>query len=566
MASPRLFLRFALYSGIALVVAVGLGLVLARWNANDRARSHAVGEASAISKQLAQDDLAKTAFQWPRPAGQQGADLLDFLDDFFSPTTSGHQPASVVLYSPQGYVTYATDRSLIGTPSPDTSRIGRALESPEYSVADSLQDAFVPVSWTFAPNGARGVMELERDYGPIASEIQKDFLFQALTIAVALILLYLAMLPIMRRVTRSLRRSYLERAELAAIVDHSNDAIIAQTPEGVITSWNAGAEYVYGWSSDEAVGKSIDILLPDVRPSEATSELDLARTTHLRKDGAPVSVSVTVSPIRDPDGSFVGSSMIARDVTDLKRLERELREAHREEAVGRLASGIALDFSEVLGEIDTAAARLLLDPSSPHDLEKIRHATARGAALTDQLLAVGGAQEARPEIVDLNDAILAEESSLRELAGSHIALSMELEETLGPVFADRDQVQQLIRHLAANARDSMPAGGRITIQTANVDFARRARASEDEEPGHYVMFAVSDTGSGLAPEAQARPFEPFYRPSAGGERMALGLAAVCGIVKQSGGTMGVESRTEGGTVIRIYLPRVGAQQPAGATA
>jgi signal transduction histidine kinase len=279
------------------------------------------------------------------------------------------------------------------------------------------------------------------------------------------------------------------------------------------------------------------------------------------KDGRHVTVSVTVSPIRDEHGQLVGSSITARDVSELERLDRELREAHRQEAVGRLASGISLDFSDVLSEIDRAAANLLHDPASKRDLDTIRAATARGAALTEQLLAVGGGQVARPEIVDLNRAIEAAAPKLNELAGQNIVVTTDLGNGLGPVFADREQVEQLILHLAANARASMPAGGRITIKTANIDFARRERTA-DQEPGHYVMFAVSDTGIGMAPEAHERPFEPYFRRSDGGERMALGLAAVCGIVKQSGGTMGVESRPEGGTVIRIYLPRVGSDQRA----
>jgi PAS domain S-box-containing protein len=553
MAPPKLFLRFALFSGIALVVAVGLALLLVRWHANAQARDRAVGEATAVASQLANDDLARTAFNWPRPAGDAGEDLLSFLDDFFSPTVSGHDPPHVVLYSPGGRVTYAVDRTLIGTREPAV---------PGYRVVQSRQQTYVPVRWAFTPNTVSGVMRLERDYLPVAKEIREQFVFQAAAIALALMGLYLAMLPIMRRVTLNLRRSYIERAELAAIVDHSNDAIIARTPEGTITSWNVGAEHVYGWQADEVIGRSIDLLLPDVRP-DSSEEIDLSRTTHVRKDGAEVSVSVTVSPVRDANGNHVGSSIIARDVTDLERLERELRESHRQEAVGRLAGGIARDFGEVLGEIDAAAARVLLDGTSQRDLEKIRHETARGSALVDELLAVGGVQEARPEEVDLNEAIRAAAPKLSELAGAHIAVETDLEDDVGPVFADREQIGQLILNLVANARDSMHGSGRISIQTSNVDFARRSRSGE-QEPGHYVMFAVSDTGAGLTPEAHARPFEPFFQPSEGGERMALGLAAVCGIVKQSGGTLGVESRTEGGTVIRIYLPRLGVLQ--GATA
>jgi signal transduction histidine kinase len=272
-----------------------------------------------------------------------------------------------------------------------------------------------------------------------------------------------------------------------------------------------------------------------------------------------VIVSVTVSPIRDPDGKLVGSSMTSRDVTEVTRLEQELRESHRQEAVGRLAAGIAHDFGQVLDEIDTAAANLLVDPSSQRDLEKLRTATARGSSLSDQLLAVGGVQATQPELLDLNDAVHAAAPKLSQLAGSGIVVATELEDGLGAVFADREQIDQVIVNLVASARGSMPLGGRLTIQTASVDFERRARDG-DGEPGHYVMFAVSDTGS-LSAEAKERPFEPFFRNNENGGRMALALAAVSGIVKQSGGTMGVETRPEGGTTIRIYLPRVGALAP-----
>jgi PAS domain S-box-containing protein len=558
LAPPRLFLRFALFAGLALVAAVGLALLLARWNANDRAKNRALGDASAVAKQLAADDLSRSAFVWPRPNGSAGRDLPPFLDIFFTPTTAAHDPATVVLYSPEGRVTYARDRRLIGAPADDSAIVRAALQHPQYKVAGGFQYAYVPGLSDYGPFKVHGVMRIQRDYAPIAAEINDEFLSQSLTIALALIALYLAMLPIMRRVTRSMRRSYVERAELAAIVDHSNDAIIAMGPDGLITSWNAGAKGVYGWNEDEVIGRPIDFLLPDLDP-DAAPEVDLARTTHVTKDGRHVAVSVTVSPIRDEHGKLVGSSITARDVSELERLDRELREAHRQEAVGRLAGGVSLDFSEVLSEIDRAATNLLQDPTSKRDLDTIRAATARGSALTEQLLAVGGAQQVRPEIVDLNRAVEAATPKLKELAGSQIAISTELGNGLGPVYADREQVEQLILHLAANARASMPTGGRITIKTANIDFSRRERTADDE-PGHYVMFAVSDTGVGMAAEAQERPFEPYFRRSDGGERMALGLAAVCGIVKQSGGTMGVESRPEGGTVIRVYLPRVGAER------
>jgi len=205
---------------------VGLALLLARWDANDRARSRAVGDATAVARQFASDDLSRSAFRWPRPAGAAGRDLPPFLDLFFTPTVAAHDPAKVVLYSRQGIVTYASDHQLIGTRAADARRVRAALEHPQYDVAHGLQYAYVPGMSDYGPQKARGVMRLERDYAPIAAEIHDEFLSQAITIALALVALYLAMLPIMRRVTSSLRRSYVERAELAAIVDYSNDAII----------------------------------------------------------------------------------------------------------------------------------------------------------------------------------------------------------------------------------------------------------------------------------------------------------------------------------------------------
>ena len=566
MAPRRLVLRFALYAGVALLVAVAVGLGLARLNANARARDRALGDAKALAAQLGRDDLARTAFAWPPPAGQAGSDLLAFLDDFFSPAASGNDPAAIVLYSPAGTVTYATDRTLVGSAADAPGRVHAALSQPQYHVVGGVQRSDVPVTWTFAPGAARGVLEVRRDYAPVAAEIHDDFLFQAGAIALALLALYLAMLPIMRRVTGSLRRAYVERSQLAAIVDHSNDAIVGRDCDGTITTWNAGAERIYGRRAADAVGRPIDVLVPPERDGERFElqpEFDLTRTTHLRRDGTPIDVSVTISPVRDAAGGLVGSSMIARDVTELTRLEAELREAQRQEAVGRLAAGIANDFGELFAAIEDATESLLI--GAPHagqlpDLDRLRRATAHGSSLTDQLLAVGGGQEARPQVLDLNEAVLAVAARIDALAGRRVEVVTELDPGLGAVLADREQVEQLILNLAANARDAMPAGGRLTIATQNVDFARRGGARKAE--GHFVMFSVADTGTGLSEETRSRPFEPFVRRGKSGDRLALGLAAVCGIVKQSGGTMGVESRAEGGTIVRVYLPRVGVSVPA----
>ncbi|MGZ4352581.1 MAG: hypothetical protein ACXVZ4_03455 [Gaiellaceae bacterium] len=204
MAPPRLFLRFALWSAAALVVTVVVGLYLARWNANARAQDRAVGEAKAVAAMLGHDDLAQSAFAWPRPGGGTSSYLLSFLDDVFSPSVAGGSPAKVVLYSPAGVVTYATDRSLIGKTAEDPGRVRAALERPRFRVVGGIERSDVPVTWLFDPAHVRGVLELQHDYAPVAAEIHNDWLFQAGTIALALLALYLAMLPITRRVTGSL--------------------------------------------------------------------------------------------------------------------------------------------------------------------------------------------------------------------------------------------------------------------------------------------------------------------------------------------------------------------------
>jgi PAS domain S-box-containing protein len=554
MAPPRLFHRFAAWAAIALVLAVGAGSLLARVNANARARVRAVDEAEGVAVLLGRDDLVRTAFAWPRGGGSAGTDQLVYLDDFFSPEVQDGSAAKVVLYAPDGVVSYATDRSLLGRRADDAAFVRAALGRPQFRVSGGVEQSAVPVHWVFDPRAPMGVLELQHPYAPVAAEVRSDFLFQAGTTALALLALYLAMLPIMRRVTRTLRRSYVEAARLAAIVDSSNDAIVARDRDGAITAWNGGAERIYGWSADEVLGKPIDVLLPD-DAEPVGDELDLTRTVHRRKDGALIDVSVTISPIRDDAGRIVGSALIARDVTELKRLEEELRDAHRQEAVGRLAGGVAQEFGRLLGSIRAAARH--------GDLRGVQTAADEGSALAQQLQAVGGLHEPRPELLDLTAAVRSAEPWLRDLVGD-VELAFELEDDLGLVHADPLQIEQLLLNLVVHARDETDGSGRIALTTAAVDFGRRAswRGAEAADEGHYAMLAVSDTGPGLSPEALARPFEPFLRQDAAGEQLALALAAVSGIVKRSGGTMGVEAGPDGGTTIRVYLPVVGAPVPA----
>jgi PAS domain S-box-containing protein len=300
-SSPRrLFLRFVAAAAVALAAALVLGLLLARWDVGSRARERAIGEADAVAARFGSDDLARTAFT---PAARS-----DFFDDFFGPLFGSYDPAAVTLYDAAGRVTYASERTgRLARPPADPAIVRRAAAEPQYRVVGDVQSTLVPAAWALAPNVAHGILRIDRDYAPVAAQVRRDFLREAAAIALALAGLFAALLPI--------ARAYVNRARTAAIVDYSNDAIIGQTPDNVITTWNAGAEHVYGWPAADVIGRPIDVLLPDERPEPLWDTLDdLTRTTHVHRDGRPVEVSVTVSPVRDAEGTFIGSSMIVRPV------------------------------------------------------------------------------------------------------------------------------------------------------------------------------------------------------------------------------------------------------------
>jgi PAS domain S-box-containing protein len=381
---------------------------------------------------------------------------------------------------------------------------------------------FVPVYWVMDPSRARGYLGLDRNYGPVAAQIRQNFIVQASTIALALLFLYLALLPIMHRLTRHLERAFAERQQLAAIVETSNDAIIGLDKEGLVTTWNDGAETVYGWTAGEVLGKPLDFVHPPGTEKVAVAdEGHLVEEVHVRKDGAPVRVSMKSSPIHDEAGAPAGSSLIARDVTALFELERELREAQRQEAVARFATAMA-------NELDDLVAGLV-----PTD------AGARGLELIRRLQAFGEVDEAQPELLDLNALLLGLRQRLELQVGDGVEFVLDAAAERASVNADPKRLERVVIDLALSAREAMPDGGRLTIRTEDIDFSRRSDTRDATiEAGHYVLLVVSDTGN--AHHA---------------ERMGLGLATVFGLVEQSSGTIGIESRPGGGTTVRVYLPR-----------
>jgi PAS domain S-box-containing protein len=373
---------------------------------------------------------------------------------------------------------------------------------------------------------------------------------------------------------------------LAAIVESSVDAMIGKTLDGVITSWNFGAEHMYGYTSQEIVGRNISVLVPPDRPDEVPEILQRVakgervqnyETQRLRNDGTIVDVSVTISPIRDRTGTIVGASTVTRDITDRRRAETELRllqdrlhQAQRLESVGQLAGGIAHDFNNLLAGIMNYATlvsnglkelttRLGLDEDQEvvtlaQDVAEITVVATRAAQLTRQLLIFSRREVAKPEIIDLNAVVIDIEKLLSRTLGGTIELATDLAPDLPPIKVDRGQIEQVLMNLVVNARDAMPGGGSLRIETeaCNVygEWARLATA--DPRPG--VGLTVSDTGSGMSPAVKARAFEPFFTTKGAHNGSGLGLATVYGIVTQAGGQVLIRSEHERGTIIRIELP------------
>ena len=268
-----------------------------------------------------------------------------------------------------------------------------------------------------------------------------------------------------------------------------------------------------------------------------------------------------VEPLKDSDGQVSGAICMSLDITDRKQLEEQLRQAQKMEAVGRLAGGIAHDFNNLLmviqGYGDLLAERLPAGDPLRRNAEQIQMASQKASSLTRQLLAFSRKQMLAPKILNVQSVVADMEKILRRLIGEDIQLETSSAQDLGLIKADRSQIEQVILNLAVNARDAMPQGGRLTIETANVELdASYSHPPAVLSPGKYVMLAVTDNGCGMDAETQAHVFEPFFTTKEKGKGTGLGLATVYGVVKQSGGYVWVYSEPGRGTSFKIYLPRV----------
>jgi len=393
-----------------------------------------------------------------------------------------------------------------------------------------------------------------------------DMLRQLVPATGLLMALVVARLAVTARQSATLAAA--ERGRLAAAVDQAAEAVITTDRAGNVSYVNPAFTRITGYSAEETIGRNSEFLrgatsarLTEVRDALGRGESWQGRLVGRRRDGTEVEVDITIAPLRDAGGAISGSVTVARDISHERALEAQLAQAHRMEAVGRLAGGIAHDFNNILTAIsgfgELASAEVSSDDPVAEDIGEILKASERAASLTRALLAFSRRQVMQPTKVDLNDLLGGLAPMLGLLLGEGIELAIQPDPELGLALVDRAQLEEVILNLTTNARDAMPEGGKLTIATANADVdAGYARSHVGAVPGPHVKLTVSDTGVGMTPQVLEHAFEPFFTTKARGKGTGLGLSTVIGVVAQSGGTVDVVSSPGAGSVFTILLPRV----------
>ncbi len=365
---------------------------------------------------------------------------------------------------------------------------------------------------------------------------------------------------------QALRRS---EASYRGLVEHAAYGIYRATADGKFLMVNPALFTMLGFPSTDDLLKmdaSRDVYVDPAARARILARCEqfgsaIEEVAWRRRDGSVITVRLNGRPVRAPDGTIECFEFIVDDVTEQRALEERLRQTQKMEAVGRLAGGIAHDFNNlltaILGSVDFL--RRALGPEHPEhaETEEIQKAAVRAADLTRQLLAFSRQQVLAPKVLDVDALVTNLEKMLRRLIGEDVELRFVAKASRAAVLADPGQLEQVIVNLVVNARDAMPRGGKLTIETATVDLdAGYAWEHGTVEPGRYVMLAVTDTGVGIDRAAQARLFEPFFTTKEFGKGTGLGLATVYGIVKQSGGYIWVYSEPGRGATFKVYLPRV----------
>jgi PAS domain S-box-containing protein len=357
--------------------------------------------------------------------------------------------------------------------------------------------------------------------------------------------------------------------KLRRTVEQSPDPVMITNRSCVLEYVNPAFEALTGYSREEVVGQALGLLKSEQQAGELYEEMWNTVLSgnpfhgivmNRKKNGETFILEKSITPLRDAAGEITHFISTGRDITDQRRLESQLQQAQKMDAIGRLAGGVAHDFNNLLMVI-SACAELTLDALATEDplrekIQEIINASRRAADLTRQLLAFGRKQMQSLQLVDLNAVLLEISKMLPRLIGEDIQLLFVAGQNLDKVNVDPVQIEQIVMNLAANARDAMPSGGKLTIETSNahLDETYRHRHSI-VPPGDYVLLSVTDSGVGIPQENLAHIFEPFYTTKDEGKGTGLGLATVYGIVKQNGGFIWVYSEPGLGTAFKIYLPR-----------
>jgi PAS domain S-box-containing protein len=385
-----------------------------------------------------------------------------------------------------------------------------------------------------------------------------------------------------RLVQEAAERERAERRFQHLVQGVRDYALFMLDPDGIVTNWNAGAERIKGYLASEIVGQHFSRFYVDADRAAGIPARALATAARegtfqaegvrMRKDGSEFWASVVINPIRDEDGALLGFAKITRDITErrqaaqaLQRAQEQLAQAQKMEGIGQLTGGVAHDFNNLLtviiGNLESLQRGLQV-PAPDGDrlarsVENAMRGAQRAASLTQRLLAFSRRQPLDPKPVDAGRLVIGMSELLRRTLGEQVAIETVLAGGLWRVLADPNQLEIGILNLAVNARDAMPKGGKLTIETANAHLDEAYAAAQTEVvPGQYVVISISDTGSGMTKEVQARAFEPFYTTKDIGHGTGLGLSQVYGFVKQSGGHVKIYSEVGSGTTVKLYLPRL----------
>jgi two-component system cell cycle sensor histidine kinase/response regulator CckA len=373
-----------------------------------------------------------------------------------------------------------------------------------------------------------------------------------------------------RESTESLQQS---EARFRTLMESASQAILGVNREGVIQMVNRKSEELFGYEREELIGQKLEMLLPEsLREKHVHDRTGYFGNPHprpmgiglelkgRRKNGKEFPVEISLNYV-NAGGDPLAISFIT-DITERMRMEQQLRQSQKMEAIGQLAGGVAHDFNNLL-TVMSGYSHMALEALPPEasllreSIQEIANAAERAAVLTGQLLAFGRKQVVQPKRFNINERVQQVHNILRRLIGEDIQLDLALEDDLGDVLADPGQIDQVIINLVVNARDAMPQGGRILIETASIEVGQEyARGHFEVDPGPHVMLAITDTGMGMTAEVQAHIFEPFFTTKEQGKGTGLGLATVYGIVKQARGSIFVYSESGRGTTFKLIFPRL----------